>query len=71
MEWHESMDGQKFSLRDGSCMAVITRDVGLVWVAQLARMGVVIEHDSFEVLTDAQAWCLTRLNEFRAEGQCI
>jgi hypothetical protein len=40
-------------------------------VAQLARMGVAVEHDSFEALADAQAWCLTRLDELRAEGQCI
>ncbi len=70
MDWHESMDGHRYSLTDGSCMAIVTRDLGQLWVAQLARMGVAVEHDSFEALTDAQAWCLTRLEELRADGQC-
>ena len=70
MEWDESMDGQRYTLSGGTCMAMVTHDLGRLWVAQLVRMGVAIEHESFETLTDAQAWCFTRLAELRVSGNC-
>ena len=70
MTWHENMAGQHYTLTDGNCMAVVTRSPAQVWVAQLVRIGVAIEHDSFQLLSDAQAWSQTRLAELRAGGQC-
>ena len=70
MTWHESRAGQHYTLTDGNCMAIVSRSPAQVWVAQLVRMGVAIEHDSFQSLGDAQAWSQTRLAELRAGGQC-
>ncbi len=51
-------------------MTVVTRDLGRLWVAQLVPRGVAIEHDTFDALTDAQAWCMSRLRELAALDRC-
>ena len=70
MEWQENIPGQQYTLTGGSCTAVVTLEPAHIWVAQVARMGVAIEHDNFETLMDAQAWCVTRLGEIAAADGC-
>jgi hypothetical protein len=69
--WHEDRAGQHYTLTDGNCMAIVTRSPAQVWVAQLVRMGVAIEHDSFQSLSDAQTWSQTHLAELKVGCQCI
>ncbi len=70
MEWQISSKLRQYTLEAGTCMAIVRQDLAQFWTAQIVRAGVAIEHDSFEALTDAQAWCITRLGELAAMDKC-
>ena len=70
MEWQINPKLRQYTLEAGSCMAIVRQDLVQWWTAQIVRAGVAIEHDSFEALTDAQAWCITRLGELAAMDEC-
>ena len=70
MEWQISPKLRQYTLEAGTCIAIVRQDLAQFWTAQIVRAGVAIEHDSFEALTDAQAWCVTRLREIAAADGC-
>ncbi len=71
MEWKTDPTGQQHVLTMGGCEGVILQDTARIWVAQATQRGVVTDHDNFQTLEDAQAWCLTRLAEYAADGKCM
>jgi hypothetical protein len=70
VEWQISPKLRQYTLEAGTCMAIVRQDLAQWRTAQIVRAGVAVEHDSFDALTDAQAWCMTRLGELAAMGKC-
>ena len=70
MEWQISPKLRQYTLEVGTCMAIVRQDLSQFWTAQIVRAGVAMEHDSFDALADAQAWCQSRLAELSAGGKC-
>ena len=70
MAWERSLGELQQTLTAGSCQAIIKQSPAKVWWLGVVRAGVAIEHDSFDTVADAQAWCETRLDELEARDQC-
>ena len=70
MEWKKDPADDQHTLTMGDCEGVILRTTATTWLAQIAQSGVVTDHDNLQTLEDAQAWCLTRLAEYAADGKC-
>ena len=70
MQWTTDTTGQQYTLKLGDCQAVIQQAAEGTWNTLIDREGAVVEHGNYNVLEEAQTWCLARLNELVAEGLC-
>ena len=70
MQWTKDATGDQYTLQMGDCQAIVRRATEGAWTTLIEREGIVTEHGSYKTIQEAQAWCLGRLAELAAEGQC-
>jgi len=70
MEWTIDPITERPTLATGACTATVWNSRHSSYAATVTDNSMVTARDSFATLEDAQAWCLTKLAELRANGKC-